>query len=162
MAALDWIFVALLLASMLMGAWRGLVYEVLSLAGWVAAFLAAQWLAADAAALLPLDGAQDAVRYAAGFILVFIVTIFACGFLAWLGKKLVDAVGLRPVDRTLGAAFGVLRGVVILLVLVVIAGLMQLHQADWWQASRGAIWLSELVQTLKPALPQELGHRLPV
>ena len=150
MAALDWIFVALLLASMLMGAWRGLVYEVLSLAGWVAAFLAAQWLAVDA------------VRYAAGFILVFIVAIFACGFLAWLGKKLVDAVGLRPVDRTLGAAFGVLRGVVILLVLVVIAGLMQLHQADWWQASRGAIWLSELVQTLKPALPQELGHRLPV
>ena len=60
MAALDWIFVALLLASMLMGAWRGLVYEVLSLAGWVAAFLAAQWLAVDAAALLPLDGAQDA------------------------------------------------------------------------------------------------------
>ena len=35
MAALDWIFVALLLASMLIGAWRGLVYEVLSLAGWV-------------------------------------------------------------------------------------------------------------------------------
>ena len=64
MAALDWIFVALLLASMLMGAWRGLVYEVLSLAGWVAAFLAAQWLAVDAAALLPLDGAQDAVRMA--------------------------------------------------------------------------------------------------
>ena len=162
MAALDWVFVALLLASMLMGAWRGLVYEVLSLAGWVVAFLVAQWFAADAAALLPWEGAQDTVRYAAGFILVFIVTIFACGFLAWLVKKLVDAVGLRPVDRTLGAAFGVLRGLVILLVLVVIAGLMQLHQADWWQASRGAVWLSEMVQTLKPVLPQELGNRLPV
>ncbi len=83
MAALDWVFVALLLASMLMGAWRGLVYEVLSLAGWVVAFLVAQWFAADAAALLPWEGAQDTVRYAAGFILVFIVTIFACGFLAW-------------------------------------------------------------------------------
>ena len=100
MAALDWIFVALLLASMLIGAWRGLVYEVLSLAGWVVAFLVAQWFAADAAAWLPMDGAQEAVRYAAGFILVFVVAIFACGFLAWLGKKLVEAVGLRPVDRT--------------------------------------------------------------
>ena len=162
MAALDWVFVALLLASMLMGAWRGLVYEVLSLAGWVVAFLVAQWFAADAAALLPWEGAQDTVRYAAGFILVFIVTIFACGFLAWLGKKLVDAVGLRPVDRTLGAAFGVLRGLVILLELVVIAGLKPLHQAAWWQASRGAVWLSEMVQTLKPVLPQELSNRLPV
>ena len=133
MAALDWIFVALLLASMLMGAWRGLVYEFLSLAGWVVAFVVAQWLAQDAAALLPIDEAQETVRYAAGFILVFIVTVFACGFLAWLGKKLVEAIGLRPVDRTLGAVFGVLRGVLILLVLVVMAGLTGLDQAPWWQ-----------------------------
>jgi membrane protein required for colicin V production len=96
MAALDWIFVALLLASMLTGAWRGLVYEFLSLAGWVVAFVVAQWFAQDAAALLPIDEAQETVRYAAGFILVFIVTVFACGFLAWLGKKLVEAIGLRP------------------------------------------------------------------
>lgn len=161
MAALDWIFVAVLLASMLMGAWRGLVYEVLSLAGWVAAFFVAQWFAADAASWLPLDGAQETVRYAAGFILVFVVALFACGFLAWLGKKMVEAIGLRPVDRTLGAAFGVLRGVVVLLVLVVMAGLMQLQQADWWQESRGAAWLSAVLKELKPALPQELGRHLP-
>lgn len=161
MAALDWIFVAVLLASMLMGAWRGLIYEVLSLAGWVVAFFVAQWFAADAAARLPLDGAQEAVRYAAGFILVFVVALFACGFLAWLGKKLVEAVGLRPVDRTLGAAFGVLRGLLVLLVLVVMAGLTPLHQADWWQESRGAALLSDVLQAVKPALPQELGKHLP-
>lgn len=161
MAALDWIFVAVLLASMLMGAWRGLIYEVLSLAGWVVAFFVAQWFAVDAAAWLPLEGAQETVRYAAGFILVFVVALFVCGFLAWLGKKLVEAVGLRPVDRTLGAAFGVLRGLVVLLVLVVMAGLMQLHQADWWQESRGAALLSDMLQALKPALPQELGKHLP-
>lgn len=161
MAALDWIFVAVLLASMLMGAWRGLIYEVLSLAGWVVAFLVAQWFAADAAAWLPLEGAQETVRYAAGFILVFVVALFACGFLAWLGKKLVEAVGLRPVDRTLGAAFGVLRGLVVLLVLVVMAGLTPLHQAEWWQESRGAALLSDVLQALKPALPQELGKHLP-
>lgn len=161
MAALDWIFVALLLASMLIGAWRGLVYEVLSLAGWVVAFLVAQWFAADAAAWLPMDGAQETVRYAAGFILVFLVAIFTCGFLAWLGKKLVEAVGLRPVDRTLGAAFGVLRGVFVLLVLVVMARLTQLHEADWWQESRGAALLSGVLNELKPVLPQELGKHLP-
>ena len=161
MAALDWIFVALLLASMLMGAWRGLVYEFLSLAGWVVAFVVAQWLARDAAALLPIDEAQETVRYAAGFILVFIVTVFACGFLAWLGKKLVEAIGLRPVDRTLGAVFGVLRGVLILLVLVVMAGLTGLDQAPWWQEARSAVLLSDWVKELKPMLPQELGRHLP-
>jgi membrane protein required for colicin V production len=162
MAVLDWIFAALLLVSMLVGAWRGLVYEVLSLAGWVAAFLAAQWLAADVAARLPLGEAGETMRYAAGFILVFVGSLFVCGFLAWLTKKLVEAVGLRPVDRTLGAAFGVLRGVLVLLVLVVMAGLMQLHQADWWQESRGAVLLSDLLQGLRPVLPEELGRHLPL
>lgn len=162
MAALDWIFAALLLVSMLVGAWRGLVYEVLSLAGWVAAFLAAQWLAADVAARLPMGEAGETMRYAAGFILVFVGSLFVCGFLAWLMKKLVEAVGLRPVDRTLGAAFGVLRGLLVLLVLVVMAGLMQLHQADWWQESRGAVLLSDLLQGLRPVLPEELGRHLPL
>lgn len=162
MAALDWIFAALLLVSMLVGAWRGLVYEVLSLLGWVAAFVVAQWLAADAAAMLPMGDASETLRYAAGFILVFVASLFACGFLAWLAKKLVDAVGLRPVDRTLGAFFGVLRGLLVLLVLVVMAGLTQLHQAAWWQESQGATLLSGLLKELRPVLPDELGRHLPV
>ena len=41
----DWILLGVLLASMVVGLWRGLVYEVLSLAGWVAAFFVAQWWA---------------------------------------------------------------------------------------------------------------------
>ena len=45
MAMLDWIFLAVLLASMLIGAWRGLVFEVLSALGWLVAFMAAQWWA---------------------------------------------------------------------------------------------------------------------
>ena len=161
MAALDWIFVALLLASMLMGAWRGLVYEFLSLAGWIVAFGVAQWLADDAAALLPLEQSRETVRYAAGFIVVFVATVFACGFLAWLGKKLVEAIGLRPVDRTLGAVFGLLRGLVVLLVLVVMAALTGLAGADWWKESRSAGLLTGVLKELGPVLPQGLVKHLP-
>ena len=56
MAALDWIFMALLLASMLIGAWRGLVFEVLSVLGWLAAFVVAQWFAAGG-----ISGSDDGV-----------------------------------------------------------------------------------------------------
>ena len=52
MAALDWIALAVVVASSLVGAWRGLIFEVLSLAGWVLAFVAAYWWATDLAALL--------------------------------------------------------------------------------------------------------------
>ena len=161
MAALDWIFAAVLLASMLVGAWRGLVFEVLSLVGWVVSFFVAQWFAEDMAALLPMGGSAEALRYAAGFVVVFVASVFACGFLTWLAKKLVDAIGLRPADRTLGAAFGVLRGVVLLLAVAVVAGLTPLHEALWWQESQGAPVLAEVLRGLKPALPEEFGRHLP-
>ena len=92
MAALDWVFVAVLLASMLIGAWRGLVYEVLSVVGWVAAFFVAQWFAADVAEVLPMGESASSLRYAAGFVVVFVAAVFVCGFFAWLGKKLVEAI----------------------------------------------------------------------
>ena len=111
MATLDWIMLTVLAASALLGAWRGLVYEVMSVLGWLASFILAQWFAPQAAALLPMmQNAGESLRYAAGFVLVFVATAFAGGLLAWLTKKLVEAVGMRPVDRTLGAAFGLVRG----------------------------------------------------
>ena len=49
MATLDWVLLAVLLASLLLGALRGLVYEAMSLLAWGAAFWLAQWFALDAA-----------------------------------------------------------------------------------------------------------------
>ena len=161
MAPLDWIFVAVLLASMLIGAWRGLVFEVLSLLGWVVSFFVAQWWADDMAALLPMGESAGSLRYAAGFAVVFVASVFVCGFLTWLAKKLVEAIGLRPADRTLGAVFGVLRGLVLLLAVAVVAGLTPLRDAAWWQESRGAPVLAEMLRGLKPALPDEFARHLP-
>ena len=50
MSSTDWILSAILAASMLLGVWRGLVYEVLSVIGWIAAFVLAQWFAPRVAA----------------------------------------------------------------------------------------------------------------
>jgi len=161
MAPLDWVFVAVLAASFLLGAWRGLVYEVLSVASWVAAFIVAQWLAPDAAAALPVDRAPEAGRYAVGFVVVFIGVVFAGGLLAWLTKKLVDSVGLRPVDRTLGAAFGLIRGGVLLLALAVVINMSPARRADWWTESKGAGVSMATLKGLKPVLPERFGHYLP-
>ncbi len=161
MAALDWVFVAVLAASLLLGAWRGLVYEVLSVISWIAAFVLAQWLAPQVAALLPMSGAAEPVRYAAGFVLVFIGVVFAGGLLAWLIKKAVEAVGLRPIDRTLGAAFGLLRGAVLLLALAIVVNMTALQRAGWWAESRGADAATAALEGLKPVLPEQFRRYLP-
>lgn len=161
MAVLDWIFLAVLLLSVAIGALRGLVYEVVSVLGWVAAFVVAQMFAPEAAALLPMGTAAEPLRYAAGFVLVFVAVAFASGLVAWVTRKMVESIGLRPVDRTLGGAFGLLRGIVVLLAMAVVVEMTQLKTNDRWQESKGAAVLTVALKGLKPVLPEQFGKYLP-
>ena len=161
MAATDWILVAVLAASMLLGAWRGLVYEVLSVIGWIAAFLLAQWFAPDVAEKLPMQNSGETLRYAAAFVLVFIVSVFVAGLISALMKKIISVVGLRPVDRIMGAVFGLFRGLIFLLAFSVVVHMTALQESDWWLESQAAPMLMTLLKGLRPMLPEKFGAYLP-
>ncbi|MCW5654387.1 CvpA family protein [Hydrogenophaga sp.] len=160
MVTTDWVLLAVLLVSVLIGIWRGLVYEVLSLASWVVAFVAAQAFADDVAARLPMDGLSEPLRLAAAFLLVFIAAAFAGGLVAWLVKKLVTTVGLRPVDRVLGGAFGLARAVVMLLGVAVVVSVMQMQNAAWWKSSGTAGVLTATLQEIRPLLPEPVARHI--
>jgi membrane protein required for colicin V production len=121
----------------------------------------AQWWAPEVAMKLPMSGAAEPIRYAAGFVVVFVGAVFAAGLLAWVAKKLIEAIGLRPVDRTLGAAFGLVRGLVLLLAAAVVVDMTPLKSDAWWQESKGAGVLTAALKGLKPVLPEEFGRYLP-
>ena len=159
--AVDWILLAVLGLSFLLGLWRGLVQEVLSLAGWVAAFFVAQIYAPQAAAWLPMEGSSQMLRYAAGFVAVFIAVLIATVLVSFVIKKLVSAVGLGPLDRLLGSLFGLLRGLVILLAVTVVVGMTPMRESDAWQHAQGAQWLQQFLHVLKPVLPADFGKYLP-
>ncbi len=161
MSPLDWVVVALLLGSMLLGLWRGLVYEVLSVLGWIAAFVLAPWFAADVGGALPMGDSAQALRSAAGFVIVFVGVLFASSFVAWVVKKLVEAVGLRPIDRVLGALFGVARGVLLVLALAVVVHLTSLQGAAWWRESVASGVATEALRGVRPLVPAEFGRYLP-
>ena len=156
----DWVLLTALALSLLVGLWRGLVFEVLSVLGWVAAFFLAQWFAPDVAAWLPMSSATQPIRYAIAFVLTFIAAVFVAGLLASLVKKMVAAVGLRPVDRIFGAVFGLVRGLVLLLVAAVAIDLTPLKDSSWWRESTGAPMLSAALKGLKPVLPEQFSRFL--
>ena len=158
MVLTDWVLLAALLLSVLLGLWRGLVYEVLSVAGWVAAFVLAQAFADEAGAWLPMDGLSPPLRLAGGFVLVFVAVAFAAGLGAWLVQKLVASVGLRPVDRVLGGFFGLVRGLVILLAVALVVSMTQMQGAAWWRDSATAGVLSATLHELKPLLPEPVAR----
>jgi membrane protein required for colicin V production len=92
---------------------------------------------------------------------VFVAAAFAAGLLAWLVKKLVEAAGLRPVDRTLGAAFGLVRGAVLLLAAATVILMTPLRSGQWWTESTGAGVSTTVLRGLKPVLPERFGQYLP-
>lgn len=160
MSWLDWALMAVLLLSAVVGLWRGLVYEVLSVAVWVVAFWLAQRYGAPMGAWLPVDGFSEPLRVAMGFAVVFLASAFVGGLLSWLMKKLVESVGLRPVDRVLGGAFGLLRGAVILLGLTMVVQMTPLHTQERWRQSPVAGVLSDTLHALQPLLPESLARHL--
>lgn len=160
--AWDWVFLAVLLVSVAVGAWRGLVFELMSLASWIAALLLARWLGPQVGLMLPLTGASDLWRTVAGYVSVFLVALLVGGLLAVLARKLLGAVGLRPVDRVLGALFGCARAVVVLVLLTVVAGLTPLKGQSAWAESWGVGVALALIQGAKPLLPQAMWGLLPI
>ena len=161
LSAVDWILLAVLGLSLLLGMWRGIVQEVLSLAGWVAAFYVSQMNAPQAAAWLPMEGSSQMLRYAAGFVVVFIAVLIATVLVSWMVKKLVSAVGLGPLDRLLGSLFGLMRGMVILLAVTVLVGMTPMRETEAWKQAQGAQWLQQFLHVLKPVLPADFGKYLP-
>ena len=160
MHPIDWICLGILLGSLLLGAWRGLLYEALSIAGWVAAYFVARWAAEWVGRALPMGDAPDGWRFAVGFVLVFIAVAFGGGMLAWAVRGAVRALGMRPVDRVLGAVFGSLRGALLLLLLALGVQLAGQGQAPWWRQSVSGPWLQGVLAQLHPVLPAALGPYL--
>jgi len=152
----DWSLLAVLAASVLVGIWRGFVFECLSLAGWVVAWFAAQWAAPQLAPKLPIGTEGSALNLAAALTLCFVAALIIWGLLA----KLIHATPLSLPDRLLGGGFGVLRGSVLLLAVSSVVALTPAAQSQPWRASQGARWLSATLQTLKPLLPESVARLL--
>src|SRR3990167_5682409 len=121
MTGFDFAVMAILLVSLLFGLWRGLVYEVLSLMGWPVAFVLSKLFAGSVAPMMP--GTQETMRVTLAYAVVFVAALIMWGMLAWLLSKVVKAVGLGWLDRVLGGLFGVLRGGLVMLALVWLAGM---------------------------------------
>ena len=160
-AWVDWLLLAVLLLSVAVGLWRGLVFEVLSLVGWVAAYIAAQALCATVAPMLPIGAPGGALNYAAAFVLVFVLALLIWTLASRLLRLVIHATPLQVIDRVLGAGFGLLRGAVLLLAVATVVSLTPAARSPHWQASQGATLLTGSLQALKPLLPEALAQHLP-
>jgi membrane protein required for colicin V production len=153
--SMSWVDIALIAAlglSTVVGLMRGFVFELLSLAGWFAAYFLAQGLTPLIQPHIPAGLPGSPLNFGVSFACVFVASLLLWSLCARLVQAVLHATPLSLIDRLLGAGFGLLRGMVVLLVVVTLVNVSPLARAKAWQQSRGAIKLNTLLQELRPLL----------
>jgi membrane protein required for colicin V production len=156
---LGWVDIALLAVfglSVLIGLWRGFVFEIVSLLGWLVAFVIANSAGPFLADVLPV-GSEPQVRLWIAYIAVFVVILVTCTLLARMLRALIAATPLSFVDHLLGGLFGVVRGALICVIVATLVTLSPYATSTTWKTSHGALWLGMALEGLKPVLPQSLN-----
>ncbi len=134
-----------LLISALLAFMRGFVHEVLSIAAWIGALLAAIYgtalLQPISHDIIPLAWAADA----AAAVVIFLAVVFVLSMVTHALAKTIQASALNNLDRTLGFVFGIARAMVILAVgLLLMNWLMDVQDRPDWMAKAKTLPLIEL------------------
>ncbi len=110
---IDWVFLAVLLVSMIAGIHRGLIRTVFSLAGVIVGFVAAS-REGGGVALVCENWMRREAAQVCGFVIVFLAVVVVFALVAWLLRKILKGLALSWLDRLLGAAIGFVRAALIL------------------------------------------------
>jgi membrane protein required for colicin V production len=151
----DWILLGLVGLSVLVGFWRGFIKEAFALAVWAAALAVAFQFSGVVAERLATQIELPSARTALAFGGLFLLTLVVGGLLTWLVGKLVEKTGLSGTDRLLGGVFGLLRGAVLVVALILVAGFTPVPLDPWWSESKVIRSALPLAEWASGFLPQE-------
>jgi len=156
----DYLVLFVLIASVVISTLRGLVKEILSLVGWIVAFVVANAYGAQLAPLLPEVIPGATARLIVAFIALFLGVRILMGLLSLAIGALVEATGLSLADRGLGGLFGLARGIVIVLAGVILCGMTEIPRQPFWQDALLSPIAETGARTVKPFLPAAMAQHV--
>ncbi|GAB4192893.1 MAG: CvpA family protein [Wenzhouxiangellaceae bacterium] len=157
----DYLILAILLLSIVVGLWRGFLREVMAIAVWLAALWLAYRGVGEGALMLEGWIEVPSVRIIVAFASIFIVVLVIGGLLSWLLGRVIATTGLGGTDRLIGMIFGLARGVVLVAVAVLLARFTPFPQDPWWRQSRLLPYFERVAETAETWLPQSIRQYLP-
>jgi membrane protein required for colicin V production len=158
----DFALLGILGASTLLGVWRGLIKELLSLVAFGLAFLAAIWWGPGLAGLTMFNWiSHEYLRLGISYAALFAGTLLAVGLINMAMAAMIKSTGLSPADRGLGAMFGLVRGALLVLVIATLAGYTPLPQEAWWRDAMFSPQVVDVIQEIKARVPAPIDQWLP-
>jgi len=171
---MDIVVVAVILISGAVAFLRGFVREVLTILGLIGASMTAliagpklspgieRWLTSDIAAddldsakmwgMIPYDIAAGFFAYAG----LFVITLVVLSLIShWIAKS-VHAIGLGPVDRSLGVVFGIVRGIILIGLLYMPFHILmdQKDKDEWFGSSNTFSYVEQSSQFMTSFMPK--------
>jgi membrane protein required for colicin V production len=156
----DYILLGVIVISALLSLWRGFVMEAISLLSWIVALWLAVAFFQDLAHLLKDWIDTPTIRDVTAFAILFVATVLVGGLVNFLAAQLVAKTGLTATDRVLGMLFGIARGIVIVAVLVLLAGLTTVPQDPWWQQALLLGHFQDMALWLRSFLPADIAENI--
>lgn len=154
----DYLIIALIGLSALVSLVRGFVRETISLLTWVLAFgLAWAYFRPFSTHLSGWVG-TPVLRLGLAFLVLFLIVLILGGVVGFLVGQLIDQTGLSGSDQLLGFLFGTIRGLLLITIAVLLAGLTALPQEPWWHGSRFIVHFQRLAAWLLDLLPRDIAR----
>jgi membrane protein required for colicin V production len=160
MTLFDYTVLTIVGASVVLSVLRGFTRELLALLAWVAAFIVATSASGTVAGWLANSISDESLRALTAFVAVFVGTLLLVSIAGLMLSQAVRRAGLGVEDRLLGAVFGLARGLLIVMVAVLLAGLTPLPKQPAWVNAMLSPPLEALAGALKPWLPQVFSRNI--
>ena len=157
---IDYAIIGLISISLIIGLFRGLIREAFALVTWGVAFWVGLTFSTPFATLLESVIADPSARMATAFIALFLLTLILGAIINKLLSVLIDKTGLTGTDRMAGLIFGIARGIFLIVILVMLAGLTPLPESSWWKESELLPLFQSLAVWLKLHMPDGMASYL--
>ena len=158
MTVIDWVILGIIAVSGLISLMRGFVKEALSLLSWLVALFVARYFSGNLATLLEGQIETNSLRWVVAFAVLFVATLFVMAMVNMLIAHIVKVTGLSGTDRVLGMVFGMIRGLLIVVVVIYLGQMTMLPGDQWWQESRLIPHLEVLAEWARKTLPSAVSQ----
>ncbi len=149
----DAVMLAVLIAATILGAWKGMAWQITSLAAIVVSGMVAIHFSGPLAPFF--SDREPWNRFIAMFVL-YLLTSFTIWVLFRFVARFIDRVKLKEFDRQMGALFGLAKGILFCVVITFFAVTLSENLRQTVLGSFSGRAIAVLIKNATPVLPEEV------
>lgn len=153
----DFVMLAVLAMATLFGLWKGMAWQLASLASLVVSFFVAARMSGT---LAPHISAQEPWNRFIAMLLLYLATSLAIWLVFRVVSRVIDRVRLKEFDHQVGAMFGLAKGVLLCLVITFFAVTLSESLRQSVLNTYSGRTIASLIKQTSPILPDEVRRVL--